>query len=156
MIGVMEQDSQQAKSSRVQSEHLLATVSQLSEEILGTLELDKVLETAVREMVEESAVQVAPADMHQMGQFTFFMPAKPEWNMEVHAFVATRWTGNPQTSPEMVPQWFTVADVPYTQLWADDAYWLPRVLAGEQLTGVFTFADDNVTLASWELNTTRF
>ncbi|MEM7111981.1 MAG: HAMP domain-containing sensor histidine kinase [Chloroflexota bacterium] len=44
----MEQDSQQAKPSRVQPEHLLATVSQLSEEILGTLELEKVLETAVR------------------------------------------------------------------------------------------------------------
>ena len=117
---------------------------------------ETVLETAVREMVEESAVQVNPTDMRQMGQFTFYMPAKPEWDMEVYAYVATRWTGNPQASPEMVPQWFAVTDVPYAQMWADDAYWLPRVLAGEQLTGVFTFAADNVTLASWKLEETRF
>jgi 8-oxo-dGTP pyrophosphatase MutT (NUDIX family) len=41
-----------------------------------------------------------------------------------------------------VPEWFDVGSVPLDQLWDDEAYWLPRVLAGEMLTGTIVYDDD--------------
>lgn len=112
---------------------------------------ETVLETAVREMREESEVIVSPKDMVLAGHFYFYMPAKPEWNMEVFAYIAITWQGTPVESSEMTPRWFAVDQVPYANMWADDAIWLPRVLAGERLKGAFTFADDNETIAHWQL-----
>jgi len=50
-----------------------------------------------------------------------------------------QWVGEPAESEEKAPQWFDVASLPLDQMWDDEAYWLPRVLAGETLTGTITY-----------------
>jgi len=35
-------------------------------------------------------------------------------------------------------------------MWADDKYWLPRVLSGEKIEGWFSF-DDNNKVLDWEI-----
>jgi hypothetical protein len=35
-------------------------------------------------------------------------------------------------------------------MWNDAQYWLPRVLAGEHISVLFTFADDCATVAAME------
>jgi len=69
----------------------------------------------------------------------------------VHAFLATRWEGEPAESREMVPAWFAFDEIPYDRMWQDDPHWLPRVLAGERLRGRFVFAEDNETVAHVEI-----
>jgi hypothetical protein len=47
----------------------------------------------------------------------------------VTVFFGRRWSGQPQESEEMSPGWFDLASLPLDQMWDDEAYWLPRVMA---------------------------
>ncbi len=71
--------------------------------------------------------------------------------MNVAVYVATAWTGEPQESEEMQPQWFGLESVPYHEMWADDEYWLPAVLAGGKVRGSFKLDDDDHIVA-YEVN----
>jgi hypothetical protein len=45
----------------------------------------------------------------------------------------------------MAPRWFQTSEIPYDDMWSDDRYWLPQVLAGKKLRTTFTFdADENM------------
>jgi len=46
----------------------------------------------------------------------------------------------------MRPQWFTLAHIPFEQMWDDTHYWLPHILAGECINTVFYFNEDNETV----------
>jgi 8-oxo-dGTP diphosphatase len=35
-------------------------------------------------------------------------------------------------------------EIPYAEMWADDILWLPRVLAGETVSGYFLFDGDTM------------
>lgn len=59
-------------------------------------------DAALREMREESGVEVTDAQLHANIVFDFH--GHPE-RLEVHVFRATRWTGEPRECDEMRPQW---------------------------------------------------
>jgi 8-oxo-dGTP diphosphatase len=105
-------------------------------------------EAAAREVREESGLTVSQAGLTAAAHVTFLFPARPAWNMEAAVFTATRWTGEPAETDEIRPQWFPVAALPFDQMWDDAPRWLPRVLAGTRLRAVFTYADDNQTVAA--------
>lgn len=69
----------------------------------------------------------------------------------MHVFVLWSWQGTPAGGREIEPAWFSVGAIPYPQMWADTAHWLPRVLAGERVLGHFVFAVDNETVERAEL-----
>lgn len=57
--------------------------------------------------------------------------------MEVHVFEA--WLSDAAASSfveseEMLPRWFPLEEVPLTEMWADDRYWLLQFLHGELQT----------------------
>ncbi|MEJ0073650.1 MAG: hypothetical protein WDN27_06315 [Candidatus Saccharibacteria bacterium] len=65
--------------------------------------------------------------------------------MLVHAYLCTRWKGEPTETEEMAPKWFSETEIPYNEMWEDDQYWLPRVFTGKLLRTVFAFdADDHL------------
>jgi len=33
---------------------------------------------------------------------------------------------------EMLPKWFDIEAIPFSEMWEDDPIWLPRLLNGEQ------------------------
>ena len=49
----------------------------------------------------------------------------------------------------MAPAWFPIDAIPFDAMWADDAHWLPLVLAGRRIEAEFTFADDNETIVGF-------
>jgi 8-oxo-dGTP diphosphatase len=106
---------------------------------------------AVRELREETGVKVLEKDLQRVGRLTFLFPAKPDWSQVVHAFLVTKWDGNPMESTEMIPAWFASDDIPFEHMWQDVTYWLPRVLAGEQIRAHFTFNEDNETVHEVEI-----
>lgn len=113
----------------------------------GKVELgEDVVQTAVREIHEEAGITVAAADLTRIAWLTFHMPT---WEMLVHVFVARQWQGEPRESEEMEPRWFDVADIPYDQMWADDAYWLPWLLREQPIRAWFRYAEDSETLLAW-------
>ena len=105
-------------------------------------------EAAAREVKEESGLTVSRAALTEAAHVTFLFPARPAWDMEAAVFTAAHWTGQPAETDEIRPQWFPVAALPFDRMWDDAPRWLPRVLAGERLRAVFTYADDNQTVAA--------
>lgn len=105
----------------------------------GRLEpFESALAAAVREVEEE--VCVTPFDIEARGTLKFeFVDG---YRLQAHVFVARGYRGEPKETDEAVPLWFSQRDLPFHEMWADDALWLPRVLAGESVTGYFVFDGD--------------
>lgn len=77
-----------------------------------------------------SACSVPISDLRQAGVFFYeFTDSKIARHvMEVHIFIA-EYSGPVRESGEIRPQWFSPESVPYEDMWADNSYWLPEVLA---------------------------
>lgn len=98
---------------------------------------------AIRELAEECGITATEADLKNVGKLKFIFPANPEIDHDVHLYVLHTWQGEPHETKEMKPVWFTVADIPYKEMWADDSYWLPAVLKGKRVKGTVVFSEDN-------------
>lgn len=104
---------------------------------------ESVESAAVRELNEESGLVVMPGDLIKVCEFDFYFPHKPEFNQTVHVFVVEKYSGEPVETEEMAYKWFGFDEVPYSQMWDDDKYWLERVVNGEKLKGYFQFKNVN-------------
>lgn len=100
------------------------------------------LQAALRETWEETGIRVLDATL--MAEFRFLDLVAPQWYGYV--FLAHEWQGEPEETAEADPFWCPIADLPFEQMWDDDRFWLPRLLAGERLRGDFLF-DDGALLA---------
>lgn len=84
------------------------------------------VEAAIRETMEE--VGVRPLQPRPRGELWFqFVDG---YALHCHVFSADGCEGEPHTTDEAIPQWTPLAALPYAEMWADDALWLPLMLAG--------------------------
>ncbi len=104
---------------------------------------ETIIETAIRESKEE--IDVTPINPNKVAVFKYYFP-HDNFGMKVWVFTTNKWQGEPSESEEMKPQWFSLKDVPYDQMWADDKVWMPKVFEGKKLNGSFMFdKEGNVT-----------
>lgn len=105
----------------------------------GKLDNEETIEQAlVRESQEE--IGVTPLTYEKVAELDFIQDAETDpWHMYVHAYISRQWEGEPVETDEMAPRWFGLDEIPYADMWEDDQYWLPLVLAGEHVKGTFTF-----------------
>ena len=116
----------------------------------GKLDPDELPEDGVvREVHEEVGLILTKETLRSAGHITFRFPFMSEFDHFVHVFLATEWEGKPIESAEMLPCWFPVSEIPFEQMWQDDAYWLPIVLNGKTIHAEFEFGEDNETVVSW-------
>lgn len=99
---------------------------------------------AKREVREEAGVTVD--SLVKVAELIFNFSHKPDWNCLVHVFLSSDWTGEPLESEEMKPSLFSIKEIPYAQMWPDDKYWLPHVLAGKFVSGRFVFGEGDAIL----------
>ncbi len=100
-------------------------------------------DTAVRETKEEIGIEAT--ELEKVAELTFLFPWAPKgknWNQLVTVYLIKRWRGEPKESDEMKPQWFDQQHIPYESMWDDDKYWLPLVLKGKKIKGLFVFGRD--------------
>ncbi len=98
------------------------------------------LECAVREVEEE--VGVTPTGVAEHGELLFqFVDG---YSIHVWVFRAAGCRGEAIETEEAVPHWFSLAEIPYDEMWADDRVWLPLMLAGERFHGRFIFDGDTM------------
>ena len=102
-------------------------------------------EAAIRECEEE--IGVTPFDLHKVAELEFVIPHQTFHNY-THVYVARRWEGVPKETEEMAPQWFSIDTLPYDQMWHDDRFWLPKILAGETIKAYFEFDDQERVIKS--------
>jgi 8-oxo-dGTP pyrophosphatase MutT (NUDIX family) len=97
-----------------------------------------------RESNEEIGVKVL--EKQEMGRLRFIFSHKPtdsKWNQDVRVYSITRWQGLPSETESTKPEWFDIGDIPWGRMWADNEYWLPKVLSGQRVDAIFLFSDDN-------------
>lgn len=98
------------------------------------------LEAAVREVEEELCITpLAPVELGQL-RFQFV----DGYSIHGYVFRSSRFRGVPQTTAEAIPIWTPLDAIPYEEMWADDRYWLPLLLAGERFDGRFIFDGDDM------------
>lgn len=105
-------------------------------------------EAAVREVAEESGLEMAVSDLDRRGDLLYLFPSRESWSQRSTVFVATSWHGEPAESDELVPAWFDLDRLPLDQMWDDARRWLPAVLDGGQVARSFSFGDDLATVGS--------
>jgi 8-oxo-dGTP diphosphatase len=104
-------------------------------------------QAAVREAHEE--VGITPLGVEHRGELSFqFVDG---YGLHVHVFSAIGCEGQARETDEAIPLWTPLDQIPYAEMWADDALWLPRMLRGEAFVGRFIFDDD--AMIDHELNT---
>lgn len=99
-------------------------------------------QAAVREVHEELGVTIDPADLESISVIDYPFLDRDEWSQRSHGFVVRRWSGEPQTSDELAPQWFLADDIPFDRMWADARTWLPQALAGDFIERTIAFRAD--------------
>ena len=109
-------------------------------------------EAARREVREE--LRVVPTGVEKRGEFDFHFGDGDldEESMHVHVFAADDVDGEPESTEEAVPEWCSVGDVPYDEMWIDDRVWLPHLIDGESFAGEFVLSDDGESLIEYEMD----
>lgn len=105
-------------------------------------------EAAVREVREESGVEVEPADLTELGPVRWRFPVRPAFDMDAIIFSADRFLGEPAISDEIDPHWYPVESVPWDGMWEDARHWLNYVLQSLPLDVTITLNPDNKTVQS--------
>ncbi len=111
---------------------------------VGDKQKETVEEAAKRETKEEIGVDIA--GFYKVAELIFYFVNNPAWDQEVHVFFAEEWCDKPSESDEMNPEWFSVSEIPYRDMWPDDEFWLPEVLKGNFLKAAFNFGENDVIL----------
>jgi len=109
----------------------------------GKVEQGESIEEAARRELKEEAGIVAH-NIKKRGVLTLI--GETEIPLKVRLFSVHSFTGEPVETEEVNPQWFSHADIPYEAMWPDDKYWLPKILAGKNVEGVFHFKDTDTIL----------
>ena len=107
----------------------------------GKLEGGETIEQgARREMLEEAGITLT--NISKMGIILFEWKSRPEI-LEVHVFRSEQFSGIPRETEEMRPEWFHVDEIPFHEMWEDDQYWFPLLIANNKFSGRVLFDDQN-------------
>lgn len=94
----------------------------------------------IREVQEE--LHITTLDPVPCGEVKFQFT--DQYSVHVFVFTATRYDGTPTETEEAAPLWFNRNEIPYREMWEDDAIWLPKVLEGKTVKGRFIFHKDTM------------
>ena len=118
----------------------------------GKLELGEgVIACACREVFEEVGLTVHDASVG--AEMRFVERDGPQWLG--FALTATDFSGALKETSEAKPFWCPVQDIPYADMWPDDALWLPKLLDHRvQAPIIGNFLFDNQRLLGHEFDDT--
>lgn len=98
------------------------------------------IDAAARELREELCVGATGIAEHGELKFHFV----DGYKLQCHVFRADTCDGAPTETDEATPLWTALDAIPFHRMWADDALWLPLLIAGEAFRGRFVFDGDRM------------
>jgi 8-oxo-dGTP diphosphatase len=101
---------------------------------------ESAIEAAVRELREE--LGVGARDVVEHGELSFQFA--DGYGLHCHVFRAELCEGEPIETDEATPLWTPLDAIPFQRMWADDALWLPLLIAGKSFRGRFIFDGDRM------------
>lgn len=105
-------------------------------------------EAMVREIAEETSVRVRSEDLQLVGELSYVFAHKPAWSQKSWVFVCRVFSGEPQESAELSPEWFPLDAIPTERMWHDARFWLADALDGRLVTARFDFGADLRTVVA--------
>jgi 8-oxo-dGTP diphosphatase len=103
-------------------------------------------ECAIREVKEEVGLMIS--DIEYRGYIEFITDGLG-FDGRCHIFVSKKFDGVLKETDEARPYWVDISRVPCQNMWEDDQYWLPKVLAGGETKKRFYF-DKNCRICKIE------
>ncbi len=104
------------------------------------------VQAAVRETREE--VGITPMGLEWAGELSFQF--RDGYSLHCTVYRADGWEGELVETDEAKPFWMGTDQIPYERMWADDAYWMPKLLAGEKFRGWFEFDGERMEWSKME------
>jgi 8-oxo-dGTP diphosphatase len=104
-------------------------------------------EAGIRETQEETGI--TPENLVEVADIKFQFT--DGYALDVQVFLGRGWSGSLTACDEADPFWLSVYQLPWTQMWADDALWLPQVLNGQNVTARFVFEGEQMREADLEV-----
>ncbi len=96
------------------------------------LDGESIEESLIREVEEEAGVRIQ--EFEKVGILDFKLEETGE-EIEVHLYKGHKFTGELKETEEMTPKWFNIDEIPFTQMWPTDMYWMPLLLKGKKFRG---------------------
>ena len=104
----------------------------------GKLEDDESYEEALRREIAEE-INISIKTYRKCGHVVFLFPHKAQWNQEGDTFIIDSWEGEPAETEAIKPIWYPKRDLPSKQMWEDNRLWVPKILNGETINGIFLY-----------------
>ena len=109
---------------------------------------------AVRELEEESGLVSDDKDLQQVALVRFYFDGNPVF--ECYVYQTRIWQNEPVETEEMRPQWYPISDLPFAEMWAADAKWIPLILAGEKIEAEVNFNADGSIVKEFSYKPAKF
>lgn len=107
-------------------------------------ENESIEDCMIREAYEEIWITIDKINLEFIWILHFEFSDFPDWNQDVNVFIINNYSWKIIETEEIKPFWFDLDNIPYDKMWADDIYWLPRVLNWEKwIEYKFWFDKDN-------------
>ena len=107
-------------------------------------------ECALRELEEEAGLIAQKDQLQWVGRIEFYFSGDSSLDHPVDIFLLRTWCGQEIETEEMKPSWYEISEIPLENMWADDAFWLPRILKGDKIEAICVFSSDGETISSFE------
>ncbi|XP_034830436.1 oxidized purine nucleoside triphosphate hydrolase-like [Maniola hyperantus] len=99
---------------------------------------ETIIEAAIRELKEECCVIVKKCNLKNIGHLEFTFEGDSTM-MDVRVFSTSIFEGTPTETDEMSPKWFAYTEIPFQDMWPDDAIWFPSMLKDKLFFGKFHY-----------------
>jgi 8-oxo-dGTP diphosphatase len=106
------------------------------------------IQATLREVIEEvgtkedGQIVFEIQNAEEVGIVYFLFPHIPEDSQRCFVFICKEWEGVPVETNAIKPEWHKIESLPEEFMWHDNLYWVPKVLAGEKVKGIFVY-DEN-------------
>lgn len=92
---------------------------------------------ARREVLQETGLRVSGLLYH--GTLTFVMDGGKTLHTRAHLFSTRKAKGRAMSSEEGPVKWFPADELPLSEMWEDDLFWIPLMLKGVEFDATFTY-----------------